>query len=300
MIPMILALSALIGCGGPEKADPVSVDESCKTLDFGYDDPSEDARLGLERTNCYRNLMGLGLAVLEPSLDISAQNHAEYMATNQTLTHEEDRDAEGYTGDQVWDRAEGAGYDWPNNTLMSEVVSFGYGPEAAVDGWVNSVYHRIPFTAPEIVETGFGQDGRYSSMSFVTEYTVDDSKAVLYPVNGQIDVPARFNSDEEIPDPAPDQGYVGPPITVTVTGSTDPGTDTNPYVLVLRSASLTGPDGEVELITLTPDDDPYLFQAIALIPAEPLQAGAEYEVEVDVTWSDGEESLYAAFQTASD
>lgn len=296
-----MLLLALIACGEKgSDAPPVSVDESCRTLDFGYTDPSDDAMAALERTNCYRRVMGLAEAVLEPSLDIAAQNHAEYMALNGELSHEEDRDAEGYTGQWVWDRAENAGYDWPNNTLMSEVVSFGYGPAAAVDGWMNSVYHRIPFTSPEIRETGFGQQDRYSSMAFVTGYTLDEGQAVLYPVDGQYDVPLRFNSDEEVPDPAPDASYVGPPITVTVGGTTAPGTDTNPFVLVLRGASLSGPSGEVELITLTPDTDPYLYQAVALLPAEPLEPGATYEVEVEVSWAGGEDTLYAAFETVSE
>lgn len=294
---LIFALLALVGCGGRDKATPVSVDDSCRTLDYGYDNPSEDARAGLDRTNCYRVLMGLSRPELEPSLDLASQHHAEYMAANDLITHEESRSDEGYTGQWVWDRAEQAGYDWPNNTLMSEVVSFGYGPGAAVDGWMNSVYHRIPFSTPDIVNVGFGQDDRYSAMAFVTEFQSDEPKAVLYPVDGQFDVPARFNSDEEVPDPAPDASYVGPPITVTVSAGSAPGTDSNPYVLVLRDAKLTGPDGEVELIELTPDNDPYMYYAIALIPAEPLQEGAEYEVEVDVTWVDGDETLYAAFQT---
>lgn len=293
---MILIL-ALIGCGRDrDRASPVSVEDACETLEYGYDTPSDDARAALERTNCYRNLLGVNRAVLQPHLDVAAQSHAEYMVANQELTHEEDRDADGYAGEWVWDRAENAGYDWPANTIMGEVVSFGYGPEGAVDGWMNSVYHRIPFTVPELVETGFGQEERYSAMTFVYPYLYEGIDAVIYPVDGQVDVPARFNSDEEWPDPAPDQSFVGPPITVTVGSTGAPGADTNPYVLVLRSARLEGPDGEVDLLTLTPDDDPYLFQAVALVPSEPLEPGAEYEVEV--SWQGGEETLFAAFTTA--
>ncbi len=297
---LLLALLTLLACEGRDKAPPVTLEDGCKTLDFGYDDPSDDAREGLERTNCYRGLLGLGAAELQPALDIASQSHAEYMATNGLLTHQQDSRDEGYTGEWVWDRAERAGYDWPANTLMSEVVSVGYGPSGAVDGWVNSVYHRIPFVTPDIREVGFGQQDRYSSMAFVSDFTTDAPQAVIYPVDGQIDVPLRFNSDEEYPDPAPDQGYVGPPITVTVSASGAPGSDTNPYVLVLREASLVGPDGALDFIELTPDNDASMFNTIALVPTEPLQPETEYEVEIQVTWNDGEETLFAAFQTVAE
>lgn len=297
----MILLTALLACGGGgSKASPVSVDDMCRTFDYGDDGASDDAKAGLERTNCYRRLMGLSAAELEPHLDIAAQQHAEYMATNNILTHEEDKNADGYTGEWVWDRAETAGYDEAYNTVMSEVVSQGYGPEAAVDGWMNSVYHRIPFTVPDVLETGFGQEDRYSSMAFVTEYTSDSAAAVLYPVDGQIDVPPSFNSDFEEPDPAPGASYVGPPITVTVSSQSAPGTDNNPFVLVLRDASLSGPDGDVGLITLDPDSDPYMFQAIALVPEETLQPDADYDVSVDITWTGGEKTLTATFHTASE
>ena len=179
-------------------------------------------------------------------------------------------------------------------------MSYGYGPEGAVDGWMNSVYHRLPFTSPEVIETGFGQEDRYASMTFVTPYPYTADAAVLYPVDGQQDVPVRFNSDEEVPDPAPDQGYVGPPITVTVGATTTPGTDQNPFVLVLRSAALTGPDGDVELIELVPDDDASLFNAVALIPVEPLTGDSDYSVEVKVTWAGNEETLTGTFHTLAE
>ncbi len=299
LMPLFTLSLALLACKDGTKASPVSVDDSCRTFDFGDETASEDQRAGLERANCYRGALGLDAMELGPALDIAAQNHAEYMDSNAEITHEEDRDAEGYTGQWPWDRAENAGYDWVSGAI-SEVVSYGYGPDGAVDGWMNTVYHRIPFTSPEVIVTGFGQEKRYSSMTFVTPYPYSEDVAVLYPVDGQVDVPTRFNSDEEVPDPAPDATDVGPPITVTVGSTTAPGTDQNPFVLVLREASLSGPDGDVELIELVPDDDPYLLQAIALVPVEPLAADSDYEVEVKITWSGGQETINSTFHTVAD
>lgn len=296
----MITLLLMLACnGGGSKATPVWVDESCRTLDIGDDGASDDQRAGLERANCYRGALGLDNLTLHPALNIAAQQHAEYMANNAELTHEEDRDAEGYTGQWPWDRAEAAGYDWVTGSI-SEVVSYGYGPEGAVDGWMNSVYHRIPFTSPEVIETGFGLQDRYASMTFVSPFPYAEDSAVLYPADGQQDVPLRFDSDTEVPDPAPDAGTVGSPITVTVGASTAPGTDQNPFVLVLRSASLSGPDGDVELIELVPDDDAGLFNTVALLPAEPLTADSDYTVEAKITWAGNEETVTGTFHTIAD
>ena len=294
------ALLLLLACNGGSKAPPVSVNDSCVAASFGYDDPSDDAKAGLDRTNCYRAIMGLASAQLEPHLDVASQNHAEYMATNGVITHQEDDDLDDYSGEWVWDRAENAGYEWPNGTVMMETVSVGYGPEAAVDGWVNSVYHRLPFTSPELVETGFGQEDRYSSMTFVAPFPYTKATSVLYPVDGQVDVPTAFNSDQEVPDPAPDATYVGPPITVSVGATSMPGTDQNPFNLQLSEASLEGPDGEVGLITLLPDDDPNLLYGLALIPEEPLSPDSEYTLKIAYTWAGGDEDLETTFTTGAE
>ena len=97
---------SLMFTAGCSKAAPSSVDIMCETEDFGYGSPSDDAKLGLDRTNCYRNLMALSHGVLDPLLDAATQSHAEYMATHNTMTHGEDSSKAGYTGDQVWDRIE--------------------------------------------------------------------------------------------------------------------------------------------------------------------------------------------------
>ena len=122
-------------------------------------------------------------------------------------------------------------------------------------------------------------------------------EAVIYPVHGQVDVPASFNSDQEYPDPAPNAGLVGSPITVTFASSDYRG-GWNWFDAKLVSASLTGPDGEEALITLLPDDDEWLGTMIALLPERPLTPGATYTAAVSVTWAGGEEDLLATFTIA--
>ena len=89
-------------------------------------DGSSDAALeALDRTNMYRATMNLEAGVLNPLLNKASQAHADYMACHDLITHQEDADNEGYTGEWVWDRMETAGYPLEPGRLWSEVVANG-------------------------------------------------------------------------------------------------------------------------------------------------------------------------------
>jgi uncharacterized protein YkwD len=287
--------------GGDEPPVPISVEEACGTDDYGYDTPSDDASSGLERTNCYRNLMGLDPTILEPHLDAAAQAHADFMHLHDTLGHTESEELEGYTGDHVWDRMDAAGYPRDSGQLWSEVVSRGFTPAEAIDNWMNTVYHREALTLATWYGCGFGQAGEYSSMAQVMAYPDLVRRAVVYPVDGQIDVPTTFNSNSETPDPAPDHWYVGSPVTVTVVDTDVSGSDHNIYQLQLEAAQLLGPDDtEVEVLVLSPVDDSDLGSMVALVPVTPLVPDTTYRAELTVTWTGQTETVTTEFTTASE
>ncbi len=289
----------LAACGGADAdmVDTVLLEEACGTEDYGYDSPSADAIEALERANCYRNLMALSQGMLDPSLDQAAQAHADYMAVNGVLTHQESASGEGYTGEWHWDRATAAGYGCSGCAIM-EVVAHNLGPAAAVDTWVNSVYHRVPFTMPVWDDAGFGLSGAYSSMTMVAPYPASEERAVIYPVHGQLDVPTTFDSDSESPDPVPSKALVGVPITVTVASATA-NSSSNPYSISLLSSSLTGPDGDVDTITLEPASDSSLVFMVAMVPSAPLAPDATYEAELEISWAGGSQQLLSVFTTAA-
>ena len=121
----------------------------------------------------------------------------------------------------------------------------------------------------------------------------------MYPVDGQTDVPIDFNSDWEIPDPDPDRGLVGHPISVTVAAEVASGGIEDPYGLRLLDAVLTGPSGrEVEVVAVDPGDDPYLYTMAAMWPKEPLEPGTEYDAVMTVEWDGGQQTFVTAFSTA--
>ena len=136
-------------------------------------------------------------------------------------------------------------------------------------------------------------------MSFVSEFLETERQGIIYPVDGQVDVPPSFQSDWETPDPAPDHGEVGIPITVTVAAE-DMGTDdADPYDTRLLAATLEDEDGtELAVLLGDPGQDEYLYQMVMMIPVEPLKPETSYSATMTVLW-DGEETLFTSTFTTS-
>jgi hypothetical protein len=289
------ALFIVTGCAANGDGDSASLD--CAGL-YGYDCPTADAQEALDRVNALRAAAGLAPTVLESRLDVASQAHTDFMADNSDFNHYEDASKPGYTGDWVWDRMETAGYPLEPGRVWMEVISKGLSPAAAVDGWVGTVYHRIPFTSVELIEVGFGYTDDYAGMALVLPFPDAERSAVLYPADGQVDVPTSFDSDTEIPDPAPGHGVVGYPISVSVgeplfgNASTE-----DPYGLRLISASVSGPEGAVDLLSLDPSNDSYMFNMAAVMPVSPLSAATTYDVEMVVEFGGSSETLTGSFTT---
>jgi hypothetical protein len=136
-------------------------------------------------------------------------------------------------------------------------------------------------------------------MSFVSPYPNGPRQAVIFPVDGQSDVPIDFNSDIEWPDPAPSHGVVGYPITLTVAAEDSSGGD-NLYDLYVLDATLTDPSGrEVDCIVSDPDDDDHLSNTAFMLPTSPLSRNTTYTATMVVEWDGIEETITATFTTES-
>ncbi len=261
--------------------------------------PTDAALEALMRANEHRATMGLAPGSLHPLLNQASQAHADYMACHGVISHQEDSELDGFTGEWVWDRIDAAGYALEGGRSWSEVIADGYSATDAIDGWVDSVYHRIPFTMPYWVDVGFGLTDHYSAMTFVTPYPDGPRQAVIYPVDGQVDVPVDFNSDWEIPDPEPERGIIGYPISVTVTAPDAGDADADPYDLRLLDAELYGPDGvAMDIVHIDPSTDGYLYTMVAIWTKTPLAANTVYEANMTVHWDGAQETLSTVFTTA--
>jgi len=289
--PRVLAASlvvfGLLGCG-PATPPDQSPDSGCEPTSFDLtEELTSGAAEAVLQVNCYRSRMSANLAVLNASLNEAAQLHAEYLAATGAWGHgEADTSQKSYRGESPGARAEAAGFSIDDNLQsISELIGFresGADASAAVDLWFSTVYHRLPLAIPELEAVGFGSSGIYDVMLIVSPWestgTNTNFQSHIYPVPGQANVPLSFDTDREIPDPVPDAGEVGFPVSISFLDQSfhEPGDlyalEIDPDTSTLRTAA-----GElVPTLLLSPSDDELIRRSAVLIPLAPLEAGTSY------------------------
>ncbi|MBE0449145.1 MAG: hypothetical protein IBX64_13815 [Actinobacteria bacterium] len=252
--------------------------------------PTEQQSIAVNRINHYRNLAGLEPVTLNESINKAAEAHAQYNARHTRPGHQEVPGEVGFTGVWPWDRMKYFGYE--KFTYATEVASIRWAshdrflridPEWAVNGWMDTVYHRFPIISPNVYEAGFGVSQVDKQLSYVMDFAnpgfPEKRRMIHYPIDGQDGVPVKFTGDET-PDPLPGKTYpVGYPITVTFNGYKN---------IKIKDIRLTGTKGvSVDFYRLLPYSDNFIWDSLAIIPKHPLEGSMVYRVAVDAS-ADGE------------
>ena len=237
--------------------------------------------VALATVNRYRQLAGLNPVTSSSIIHQSALVHAFYTFFNGALPgirdlgiHKEESGGQGYVGDNVLSRAQHFGY--PQRS-MAEVITHRNDAAAAVNDWIDSVYHRIPLMRADLLELGYG-DAYLGPMTVqVMDMSYRESatgRVIVYPVANQMNVPTAFNGNE-IPDPAPNANYpIGYPVTATF--------DRNARVTI-GAFHLRDPSGaDLPGVTLQPSaaDMENSFGYLANVPLRP---GTTYTADLSYT-----------------
>jgi hypothetical protein len=159
----------------------------------------------LVRANQWRT--GAGLVALNANAQIqqAASAHAHFMAINPGSCypgqHDEVTSCMESTGADPFVRMTAAGYKWQT---ASEVIDSANDGNTAVDGWIWTVYHRMPFMDARLLDTGFGLEGSHAVMDFGTLLSGKlgtTTVQAVYPLPGQTGVKPDFNGANEGPTP---------------------------------------------------------------------------------------------------
>ena len=237
--------------------------------------PKPDAVL--EAVNAHRARAGLGRVRLSPALSKACDLHALYLSKNEVKGlsgHDEDPKAAGYTEE---------GAKAGKRSVISP-FSPQESPLEAVESLVATLYHRVSLLQPELSEVGIGWAFRRDGLGhLVIDVSTIDLKTdlklypVVYPVNGQKDVPPDFGlGARENPNPIPADGAsAGYPITIQFVERR------KPYDV---EAKLFAGSQEVDCWMSTPanparDDWPQPG-VVALIPVHKLKADTTYIVRL--------------------
>jgi uncharacterized protein YkwD len=239
--------------------------------------PGPEELRALAYVNAYRKAAGQAPLKYSASLGAAAAGHARYLSANpaqaETEPHREQAGTPLFFGATVGER--GRFYAYGGN--VSEIINWTGRAEDAVDGWMETLYHRLPLIHPAHTEMGYGlaREGDLFVNVLEAGPGVALGGAVVWPYNGQVGVPTAWNGLES-PDPfrlyPGVEGPVGYTITLTFGGRV--------RSLTLEQWSLTGPFGAVDAMAFSPTNDDELDDTVALIPAAPLEPGVRYAVSM--------------------
>jgi hypothetical protein len=238
---------------------------------------SDAAVIALNTENTVRLAMGLDCAGLVAELCASAQNHCDYYAANANTAceaasaHDEISGCPLYTGVSPGDRMRAAGY---TGRGWSEVMMFRNDPATAVQGFIDTVYHRTPVLSPWYRDIGYGgagdqRDTRCDTIDLSRGPTTSSDVTAFYPYANQTGIPLDFDGSREGPTPPePPTGWPsGYPVTLYARGVT----------IVSHTITVDGSTADIPHIW-EPTTDAYVLYTHA-----PLAPSTTYHVTIQTT-----------------
>jgi tetratricopeptide (TPR) repeat protein len=229
--------------------------------------------------NSFRQKVSLPVLREDRSLAAAAEAHAYYVLFNWGNSklaglgiHSEDPSLPGFSGQNSAERDRHFGYA---GFQSAEVLNHTGTSTAAVQVWIDSVYHRLPLIGRESSGIGYGEAQVGTLAVNVMDFGVgaaESADPIVFPYQDQTDVPAGFVGNE-VPDPAPNARYpVGYPITIAAGGADS---------LSITSASVTPAGGAaVPVIVDQPGKLDLDQNEAAILPQTPLTPGTVYTVRV--------------------
>lgn len=284
LAPMLVAaLLANLGCasshsqsGAPTEPLLGMGEAAAPTLTGSY------ALDALNWVNYRRAQAGLGYLTRNPRIDTAAQGHASYQSVNDLVTATQIPGHPAFTGSSLADRLSASGYasaftlfaSGESNLTLNNTSGF-YAAEVAV----TRIYQRFLVFEPQFVEIGAGSATGSSGHGYLTIDLaaakpgpgIGTGRIISYPFANQTGVATQFFSDEEQPDPVPNQNEVGFPVSVH--------TDAMGAISV-QSFTVTPRQGSpISARLLTNASDAHTPpSAAAIIPLAPLRASTIYDV----------------------
>jgi hypothetical protein len=169
--------------------------------------------MALAAVNNYRVPSGAGCATMISQINVAATNHCNYYGMYASgdpciaNPHGEVMSCAGFTGASPGERMKAAGY--MSSGGGGEVMAFVNSAQGSVDTWVNSIWHRTPILDPWTTHLGYGNSAKCDTIDFGRGTTgAPMTTFVVYPYDGQVNVPVSFNGQYEGPmPPAPATGW---------------------------------------------------------------------------------------------
>ena len=286
-ITALLSAALLSACGGGDSGDKTSLNTSTQagqlTQEPGAPVLSNNiATDGFNWINYRRSQVGLTPLVRNSLIDNAALGHSNYLNSNSVVVHNQIKGKPGFTGATLYDRLTASGYGV--TSVWGEVIA-GVASNSGfymAENLITAVYHRFLIFEPIFKEGGAGAAVNNSGYAYFTTDLAGNSRygpglptgqIVSYPFSGQTKVATSFSSNEEEPDPVPNQDVVGYPISVHA--NFDATLSVTAFTVRQRGA---GADLTVRLLSKETDAVNTSRSVAAIIPLAPLLAATTYNV----------------------
>lgn len=313
-----------------------TVDEACKDKVAGEKAiTSPGAQEALLRIRCYRRLVKVDMPPVDDSMQEAVEAHTSYIAQNpgpEVLSVPgaflEEPSNPGYYGATLHERLDRAEYAWTGGGWGQHEQGWylSESGEAAIDAamyWpdlresilqpsaVHIAYSEAELDEEWLTVVGVGEAAPQYFGDLLVFYnfpaTERGGKPILYPVDGQLDVPTFVTLYDPV---ALEFVNVGFPVSITVTTSDPSGVSGshNPYNANLEQAKLVGPSGELELKLVHPGDGAEgmwpdgldLESTVAAYALEPLEPNSDYTFSGLIRSEGLEKDVEVVFSTTSD
>lgn len=305
--PCALVALLLASCGPYD-----GVDAACPEGLPGDRLVAEDDAAMFLRFSCYRRYVGLPRLPFARGVQQAVQSHVTYLDENGILDPDspnyflvgnprgdttplfvQDPKLPFFTGASVSDRL--LRFQALDTNARADVwdIFFGSTDEGDYDALIADPYFRDVVFQPLVAGVGFASFGvgqevfAYANVLYAFPSNARTDRPVVYPRDGQLDVPTSYVPYATSLDPIAVRDVVGYPITITV-GSYEGNRTENPYDLLFVSSSLIGPEGEeVELVRAGPAQYPWgpLQATLIAVPTAPLLPDSTYEFEAEIRWN---------------
>ncbi|OEZ81322.1 hypothetical protein JAB8_50610 [Janthinobacterium sp. HH106] len=285
-IPALLSAALLSACGGGSDSGNTPLSNSTPagqlTQEPGAPVLSNNiATDGFNWFNYRRSQIGLSPLVRNSLIDSAALGHSSYLNLNNTVAHEQVQGKPGFTGVTLGDRLAKAGY--VVTSLQGEVIAGASNTSGfyLAEELVTAIYHRFVIFEPLFKEGGAGAAVSSAGYAYFTTDLAGNrsygpglaaGQIVTYPYSGQQKVAVSFSSNNESPDPVPNQDVVGYPISVHANYGT-------PVSVTAFSVRQRGAAADLAVRLLTSGNDVHTpVSAASIIPLAALNANTSYDV----------------------
>lgn len=237
---------------------------------------------GLNWLNFRRQQAGLSVLTRNAKIDAAATGHSNYQRLN-TVTHVQEVGKPGFTGVNLVNRLNAAGYSAPSY-FYGEVISASTSASGSylAEELITAIYHRFAIFEPRFKEIGAGSATNASGYTiFTNNFAANNGygpgigagNIVTWPGNGKTGIIPNFFSDYEAPDPVDGVNEVGYPISVHADA------DVTLTVTGFSMRPRGGANLAVKLLSAAADPGKTTTQsAAAIVPLAVLAAATVYDV----------------------